>query len=188
MVAAATAFATRIATRIMITSAAATYRLDIFGCAVAHKQNLALETNILAGKRMVEVHHDIIVGHFLHHTVDTVTVGSHHRQYGTGLYYIGVKLAIYLEYILRQGSYLLGIYRTESIVGFNAYVESLIFGKTFDGLFERYDHTGCDTEYEFFGIVHIGLVYQSLGTVGVYLIEVVAELYIFSGFNFFHIH
>ncbi len=76
--------------------------------------------------------------------------------------------------------------RTECLGSLDSDVKLAAGLQTLDSLFKRTDHAGSNSEYYLFGILRIGLMHKILTRRG-HFIEVVAQLYIFSGLNFFHI-
>ena len=139
----------------------------------------------LAGERVVEIHLHVLVVDRHNDTVDAVAVGCHHGQDGARFHDVGVKLAVDFKDVTGQNGHLLGIVRAESVGRFHGHIKSSARFKTFDSLFQRHDHAAGHAEHEAFGIVGIGLVYEFF-TVGINLIQIVAEFDIFSWFDFFH--
>ena len=90
-----TATAMVVAASAVVTATAASMgRLKLLGSSVTDEKHLALETYVLAGQRMVEIHLDVTVRDFKHLAVDTETVGSHHRHESTDFHHLVVKLAV----------------------------------------------------------------------------------------------
>ncbi len=170
----------------MATAAASLCGLEFFGGSIAYGDDLPFEANILACERVIEVHFYDLVGHFEHNTVDTVSVGGHHREDCTGFDHLVIKLAVNLEYIFLECGYLLRIVGTESFVGFDCHIERIVYSETVNCNLERTDHSACHAEYDAFWILGVGLMHEGF-TFRCYGVEVITELYIFSGCDFFHV-
>ena len=98
-----------------------------------------------------------------------------------------VELAVDFKNIFGESNHLLGVVIAKSIGRFHADVKFAACFESVDGLFERADHTLGNTEYDAFRIVGRSLVYEFLAAVSVDFIKVVAQFYVFSGFDFFRI-
>ena len=170
----------------MAAASAAVSRLKLFGSSVAHGDDRAFEAHVLAGQRVIEIHLDLIVGDIHHESVDAIAVRSHHRKHRSLLYHLGIKFPVYGKHVLFKTSHLIGIMRTECLGSLDSDVKLAAGLQTLDSLFKRTDHAGSNSEYYLFGILRIGLMHKILTRRG-HFIEVVAQLYIFSGLNFFHI-
>ena len=166
------------------TAAAAGLGFEFFGGGVADGDDVAFEAYIFACEGMVEVHFDIGVGDFGHDAVDAEAVGGHHGEDGTGLNDFFVDLAIDFEDVEGEGDNLFGVAGAKCFVGFNDDVEQRACFKAVDCLFEGADYALCYAENDFFGIFNVGLMYEFL-TFGGHFVEIIAEVYIFSGFDFF---
>lgn len=176
-----------VAATVVVTAATATVGgLKLLGCSVAYGLHLTLETYVLAGERMVEVHDYLSVGHILDETVDTETVGGHHRHESARLDHLGVKFAVDHEDVFLQSDNLLGVVGTESLAGL--YLD-VIFAAGFEAVesgFERFNHAAGHAENKLFGVFGVNLMYEFLAAVGIYLIQIVSDFDIFAGFDFFH--
>lgn len=176
-----------IAATVVVTAATATVGgLKFFGGSVAHGLHLTLETHVLAGERVVEVHDYLSVGHILDETVDTETVGGHHRHESARLDHLGVKFTVDHEDVFLQSDNLLGVVGTESLTGLYLDVIFAAGFETVESGFERFYHAAGHAENKLFGVFGVNLMYEFLAAVGIYLIQIVSDFDIFAGFDFFH--
>lgn len=176
-----------VAASVVVTAAAATMGgLEFLGGSVAHGLYFAFEAYVLSGKRVVEVHDYLSVGHILDETVDTETVGGHHRHESARLDHLGVKFTVDHENVFLQSDNLLGVVGTESLAGLYLDVIFAAGFETVESGFERFDHAAGHAENKLFGVFGVNLVYEFLAAVGIYLIQIVSDFDIFAGFDFFH--
>ena len=161
--------------------------VEFFGGGVADGEDGAVEAHCAAGQGMVEVENHAVGFHFFHEAVDAEAVGGHHGHVGAGHDVFVVKFAVDQEEVFFEGGDLLGVVGAESFVGGGADVEFRADFQAVDCFFEGLDHAAGHAEDDFFGVGLVGLMHQFFGAVGVDLIEVVAQLHIFSGNDFFHI-
>ena len=172
---------------VVVTAATATMGgLKLLGSGIAYGLHCAFETHVLAGKRMVEVHHYVIGGDLLDKTVDTEAVGGHHGHESAGMHHLGIKFAVDHEYILFQSGNLFKIVVTESIGCLDFNVVDVTGSLSFKLGFERFYHTGSDSKDKLFGVLGVYLMNESLTAIGIYLIQIVGDFDIFAGFDFFH--
>ena len=160
--------------------------LKFLGGSVAYGLHLTLETHVLAGEGVVKVHDYLSVGHILDETVDTETVGGHHRHESARLDHLGVKFAVDHEDVFLQSDNLLGVVGTESLTGLYLDVIFAAGFETVESGFERFDHAAGHAENKLFGVFGVNLMYEFLAAVGIYLIQIVSDFDIFAGFDFFH--
>lgn len=183
--AAAIAALTVAAALVVAAATAAMARRNLLGSGVAHLKDGALEADILASERVVEVHLDILVGDLEHDAVDAIAVGGHHRQDGALGDSLVVKLAVNLKDVAWQLGNLLVVIGAECIGGLDDEVEGRTLLQPVNGLLEGNYHAAGDTEDNLLGVIDIGLMDEFL-TFGSDFIEVITEFYVFSWLNFFH--
>ncbi len=157
------------AATVMVAAAAATTLrgLKLLRSSIAHNPDTAYKTYILAGKRVIEIHNNLLVGNFKYLAGDTVSVMSQHRHYGTGLYMLGIKLAVNLKKLFFKMCHLFGVIIAETLFSRYFYVKLIACRQTVDSLFERSYDTASHSEYNLFGIFSIDLMHQSLA-IGIY--------------------
>lgn len=192
--AAATAAAV-IATAVVVTAAivaatavtaAAVSRMKLFGSGVAHGDDFAFEAYVVVDEGVIEVHLDMGRSDFGHKTLDAVAVGCEHRQAFADLDVLAVKLAVDLEDLALDLDDMLGVVTAESLVGLGDDVIGVAGSQALESDLERTDDALRHAIDDCLGLFVRGLMNQSLFTVGVNGIKVVAELDIFSGFYLFH--
>ncbi len=159
--------------------------MQFFRSGLAHFGDSATEAHVLAGKGMVEVHHHLFVCDFKHLSVDTVSLGCHHRNIVAYGHVFIIKFSLDFENRLVEMSHLLGVVRAEAFGRANLNIKCITFLKTFDCLFKGNDYTLSNSKHYALGAVGLYLMYQFF-TVGCYYREVIYHLNIFSGFDFFH--
>lgn len=172
----------------VMTASAATAAggLDFLGGGVAHSHNLAFESHIIVNQWVVEIHLYRPRAYLYHNTVDFEAVGCHHRQRGPGPDHFGVEFAVNLEYLFLELDHIVLVKASESLLRRGGHIEGIAHGETLKGLFERGHHTTCHTKDNSLGFFRSSLVHKRFIAAFIYLIEVVSELYIFAGFDFFH--
>ena len=192
--AAATAAAV-IATAVVVTAAivaatavtaAAVSRMKLFGSGVAHGDDFAFEAYVVVDEGVIEVHLDMGRSDFGHKTLDAVAVGCEHRQAFADLDVLAVKLAVDLEDLALDLDDMLGVVTAESLVGLGDDVIGVAGSQALESDLERTDDALRHAIDDCLRLFVRGLMNQSLFTVGVNGIKVVAELDIFSGFYLFH--
>lgn len=167
-------------------AAAAVGGMKLLGRSVADGDDLAFEADVVVDERVVEVHLDVGRGNLGDETLDAVAVGGEHGQAFADLDVLVVKLAVDLEDFALDLDDMLGIVASESLVGLGDYVVGVAGLETLEGDLERADDALGDAVDDGLGLLGRGLMDQSLFTVGINGIQIVAELDIFSGFYLFH--
>ena len=165
-------------------TAAAVSRMKLFGCGVAHGDDFAFEAYVVVDEGVIEVHLDMGRSDFGHKTLDAVAVGCEHRQAFADLDVLAVKLAVDLEDLALD--LMLGVVTAESLVGLGDDVIGVAGSQALESDLERTDDALRHAIDDCLGLFVRGLMNQSLFTVGINGIKVVAELDIFSGFYLFH--
>ena len=167
-------------------AAAAVSRMKLFGSGVAHGDDFAFEAYVVVDEGVIEVHLDMGRSDFGHKTLDAVAVGCEHRQAFADLDVLAVKLAVDLEDLALDLDDMLGVVTAESLVGLGDDVIGVAGSQALESDLERTDDALRHAIDDCLGLFVRGLMNQSLFTVGVNGIKVVAELDIFSGFYLFH--
>lgn len=167
-------------------TAAAVSRMKLFGSGVAHGDDFAFEAYVVVDEGVIEVHLDMGRSDFGHKTLDAVAVGCEHRQAFADLDVLAVKLAVDLEDLALDLDDMLGVVTAESLVGLGDDVIGVAGSQALESDLERTDDALRHAIDDCLGLFVRGLMNQSLFTVGVNGIKVVAELDIFSGFYLFH--
>lgn len=104
-------------------------RLNFLVSGIAHGYNLALEVEVLAGERVVEVDDDGVVFELKHKALKAHAVCINQRQYGTGVNHVLVEAAVDGKCLLWQFDDVVLLVGAISLVNFQHKVESFAFGQ-----------------------------------------------------------
>lgn len=156
MTTAATAFA--FAATVLAATAAAlaahhvNQSLDFIVSSVAHHHHFALEVQILASQRMVQVNDHRVVLHLKHQALKAVAIAVNERKHGTGVNHFLVEVTVDAENLFVEFKHMFLLVRAVSIVNLQHEVESLASLQFVYFCFKsikRHTHTGDKLERVF---------------------------------------
>ena len=156
MTTAATAFA--FAATVLAATAAAlaahhvNQSLDFIVSSVAHHHHFALEVQILASQRMVQVNDHRVVLHLKHQALKAVAIAVNERKHGTGVNHFLVEVTVDAENLFVEFKHMFLLVRAVSIVNLQHEVESLASFQFVYFCFKsikRHTHTGDKLERVF---------------------------------------
>lgn len=158
-------------------AAAATsgHRMQFLVRGVTYEKYFTCKTQRLAGKRVIEVHGNLVFAYLGDDAGDAETLGSHHGHSRSGENTLTVKLPVNQEDIFVEGDHLVGVLRAEALVGRHMYIEGIVYSETFEGFLERLDNATRHSKYKFFGICGVNLMHKRLGSVVTDGIKVIAD-------------
>lgn len=129
VMATASAFTTAFAVAAAVAAFVVDERLNFLVSGIAHGYNLALEVEILAGERVVEVDDDGVVFELEHKALKAHAVGINQGQYGAGVNHVLVEAAVDGKCLLGQFDDVVLLVRAISLDNFQHKVESFAFGQ-----------------------------------------------------------
>lgn len=156
MTTAATAFAFAAAVLAATAAALAAHHvnqsLDFIVSSVAHHHHFALEVQILASQRMVQVYDHRVVLHLKHQALEAVAIAVNERKHGTGINHFLVEVTVDAENLFVEFKHMFLLVRAVSIVNLQHEVESLASLQFVYFCFKsikRHTHTGDKLERVF---------------------------------------
>ena len=156
MTTAATAFAFAAAVLAATAAALAAHHvnqsLDFIVSSVAHHHHFALEVQILASQRMVQVYDHRVVLHLKHQALKAVAIAVNERKHGTGVNHFLVEVTVDAENLFVEFKHMFLLVRAVSIVNLQHEVESLASLQFVYFCFKsikRHTHTGDKLERVF---------------------------------------
>ena len=156
MTTAATAFAFAAAVLAATAAALAAHHvnqsLDFIVSSVAHHHHFALEVQILASQRMVQVYDHRVVLHLKHQALEAVAIAVNERKHGTGVNHFLVEVTVDAENLFVEFKHMFLLVRAVSIVNLQHEVESLASLQFVYFCFKsikRHTHTGDKLERVF---------------------------------------
>ena len=156
MTTAATAFAFAAAVLAATAAALAAHHvnqsLDFVVSSIAHHHHFALEVQILASQRMVQVYDHRIVLHLKHQALEAVAIAVNERKHGTGVNHFLVEVTVDAENLFVEFKHVFLLVRAVSIVNLQHEVESLASLQFVYFCFKsikRHTHTGDKLERVF---------------------------------------
>ena len=156
MTTAATAFAFAAAVLAATAAALAAHHvnqsLDFIVSSVAHHHHFALEVQILASQRMVQVYDHRVVLHLKHQALEAVAIAVNERKHSTGVNHFLVEVTVDAENLFVEFKHMFLLVRAVSIVNLQHEVESLASLQFVYFCFKsikRHTHTGDKLERVF---------------------------------------
>ena len=123
--------------------------LQVLGRYVAHRNDLDVEVERLAGHRVVEVHLDVLVADLLDRAHHAVALGVAHRHLAADEEDILGELAVHHEDVLRQIDDRLGDQLAVAVLGLQRERDLLAGLLALDGLLElREQHARAEDEFQ----------------------------------------
>ena len=177
--------ATVIVTVVTATAAAMVHGVKFLLGGGAHSEHLAAETYVTAGQRMIEVHRDFVAADIEHTAHNAIAFGGHHGYGSADFDCLAVKFAVYYEDFAVEVYDFFFVVRAEGLVAGYRNVKSLAGLQAVKSFLKWFKHTFGNAEDDAFGVVCISLMDGHLSAVGSYLIEVVSQLDIHTGSNFY---
>ena len=157
--------------------------MKFFGLSVADSDDLAFEAEILAHKRMIEVHDHMVGCNIKHLAGDAESVACHHWDIGVLLDSLGIKLSVDHKDVFVKTGHIVGIIG-ETLSGSYRNVKCLTGFKPFERTLKRENESFCHSKDKTFGLFVDNVVDKSFGPVGSDFIEIIAYFDIFAGENF----
>ncbi len=177
--------ATVIVTVVTATAAAMVHGVKFLLGGGAHSEHLAAETYVTAGQRMIEVHRDFVAADIEHTAHNAIAFGGHHGYGSADFDCLAVKFAVYYEDFAVEVYDFFFVVRAEGLVAGYRNVKSLAGLQAVKSFLKWFKHTFGNAEDDAFGVVCISLMDGHLSAVGSYLIEVVSQLDIHTGSDFY---
>ena len=160
--------------------------IKLLGSGVAHGNDGAGIAHGLAGELMVKVDGHLVVGNFLHESVDAVAVGRLHGHHCALKHLFAVELAIHVEDALVDFHNHVGILGAESFFGCQREVEGSSLLKVLDAFHEAFNHALVEPEHKCVGTLGSEFEYRCLA-IAIDDKNLVSKFNIFAKFDSFHI-
>ena len=177
-VTAATVLATTTAAVVML-------GLKLLGGGVAHELHVARIAHRLAGKLVVEVHGDLVVGDLGDDALDAHAVLGHHGDTSAHADVLVVKLAVNVEDFLLEFVNHVGVLGAEGLLGLQREVKFLALLEVKDVVLESLDQRDVHAEHKRVGMFLIELENTHL-LVAVDNKNLIHEFDVFTCLNFLH--
>lgn len=185
VMATATTFATAFAVAAAVAAFVVDERLNFLVSGIAHGYNLALEVEVLAGERVVEVDDDGVVFELEHKALKAHAVGINQGQYGAGVNHVLVEAAVDGKCFLGQFDDVVLLVWAISLVNFQHKVESFAFGQ---GQYFAFKRVECNAKArdKLEGVLDGSLLNQFVNAFVVVGVQFVCYCYILVRCLLFH--
>ena len=174
------------ATLFTTAAAAVVMGLELLGGGIAHEFHMAGISHCLPSELVVEVHEDLVVGHFHYLTFDAHAFLSHHGDESARTDVFFIELSLHVENFLLELIDQFGILIAEGLVGLQGKIKFVSLLQPHDAVLEALDEREVHTENKCIGMFLVELEHARL-LLAIDNKDFIYELYIFTCLYFLHL-